>query len=172
MKLTSSLLALAMIVILLTACASAQKTQPVVSTPAAGELSQPGLGGTSVPSQGCSVAEVPVGLWINHSADNQPGNVLSLTAKGVYWVETYTAPGTTTLQTRESFSEIVEADPSVGHIKLKTVWVRVNGTLGGFDSPTWFVSYTLKSDQMQFGTSRDEANPYPADVKMETYNRQ
>ena len=98
---------------------------------------------TSV-TDGESVQPVLFGLWMKEH-DSQR-DLLTFTESSVYLVEA----GTGSL--RESFYEIQSVDWVNGVLDLQLKWVRVNGSSGGFDSPSKLMKVSIDGDTLFFST--------------------
>jgi hypothetical protein len=132
----------------LTAQPQPQPVEPTYTGPTAvmPEVLQP-LPETS--STTCGAAPQPelYGLWMKEH--DQQRDLLTISEKSIYLVEANT---TGDAYVRESFYEIQSVDWVNGLLDIKLKWVRINGSYGGFDSPSKVMKVSIDGETLFFST--------------------
>jgi hypothetical protein len=97
----------------------------------------------------CGAAAQPelYGLWMKEH--DQQHDLLTISEKSIYLVEVDT---TGDVYVRESFYEIQSVDSVNGMLNIKLKWVRVNGSYGGFDSPSKVMKVSIDGETLFFST--------------------
>jgi hypothetical protein len=85
------------------------------------------------------------GMWMT---EGDAPKVIVFTKDSMYLAES--EPGTETYS-RERFATVNSYDPAVNHISLRTQWIRINGTMRGFDSPNFTITYLIEGDTLRIG---------------------
>ena len=93
---------------------------------------------------GASTQAELYGLWMKEH--DQQRDLLTITASSIYLVEADNG------SLHESFYEIQSVDWVNGVLDIKLKWVRVNGSYGGFDSPSKVMKVSIDGDNLYFST--------------------
>jgi hypothetical protein len=119
----------------------------------------PSAATTSTPpiSPEIELQEAPfAGLWMSET------DVLVFTESSLYRVISYVEG-----QVNEQFAEIITYDPLNYQITLRTKWIKVNGMYGGFDAPTYTLTYKIDGDTLQIG--RGDETEFTTDLDPTIY---
>jgi hypothetical protein len=132
----------------LTAQPQPQPVEPTFTSPTAvmPEALQP-VPETSSATCGAAAQPKLYGLWMKEL--DQQRDLLTISEKSIYLVEAAT---TGDAYVRESFYEIQSVDWVNGLLDIKLKWVRINGSYGGFDSPSKVMKVSIDGDTLFFST--------------------
>ena len=113
------------------------------------------------------------GLWISEAdTPEKTAQILVITRDSFYTLETYD-PAAENLPpaAREMLAEIRSYDLDKNQITLRIQWFRTNGVMGGFNSPTALVTYSVTEDTLQIAISRADDGLFPENPDPRVYFR-
>jgi hypothetical protein len=129
------------LVIIISGC-SLPATPTIVSSPEEAAVATAVL----LPAEAPISERLPFeGMW---ETDGDNPEIIVFTKDNMYLVQSDLG---TENYSREKLAKIVSYELTSNHISLRTQWIRINGTMRGFDSPNFTVTYLVVGDTLRIG---------------------